>query len=88
MSNAGFEAVMGQKWGADKELTIAEGNLRVKSIVGSVAKARAGLCLIPTNFTRKITIKEDQQLIQDEVRAGIDEKKMVGYSKQHLNQMR
>ena len=85
VSNSGIEVLMGRKWSADKELTIEEVNLRVKSIVGSVAKGRTDLGLIPTNFTRKVTIKEGQQLIQDEVRAGMGKRmmtKVVGYNQQ------
>ena len=49
----------------------------MKLIVGSVAKCRTGLGLISTNFIRKITIKEGQQLIHDEVEAGMEEKRMT-----------
>ena len=85
VSGAGIEVRTGRKWRAAEELAIAEGNLRVKAIVGSVAQGRAGLGLIPTNFTGKITPKERQQLLQDEVRAGMEEKrltKMVGLCQQ------
>ena len=57
MSNEGIEVLTGRKWSATKEVAIAEGNIRVKSIVGSVAKGRAGLGLIPTYCSGKVTIK-------------------------------
>ena len=79
------KVLTGRKWSAEKELAIAEGNLRVKSIVGSVAKCRAGLGLIPTYCPGKVTIKEGQKLIQVEVSAWMEEKrmtKMVGYGQQ------
>ena len=77
VSNAGIEVLTRRKWSAAKELAIAEENIRVKSIVGSVAKDRAGLGLIPTIFPGKVTIKEGQKLIQDEVRAEMEEKRMT-----------
>ena len=85
MTNAGIEVLTGRKWSAAKELAIAEGNLRVKLIVGSVAKSRANLDLIPTYCPGKVTIKEGQKLIQNEVRAVMEEKRMtkrVGYGQQ------
>ena len=60
-----------------KELAIAEGNLRIKSIVGSISQGRARLELIPSNITRKIPVKDRQYLIRDEVRAGMAEKRMT-----------
>ena len=85
VTNAGIEVLAGRKWSAAKKLAIAEKNLRVKSIVGSVAKGRAGLGLIPTYYPGKFTIKEGQKLIQDEIRTGMKEKRMtkvVGYGQQ------
>ena len=85
VTNAGIEVLTRRKWSAAKELAIAEGNLRGKLIVGSVAKGRAGLGLIPTYCPGKVMIKEGQKLIQDKVRAGMEEKrmtKMVGYDQQ------
>ena len=58
VSNAGIKVLTGRKWSAAKELAIAEGNIRVKSIVVSVAKGRVGLGLIPTYCSGKVTIKE------------------------------
>lgn len=85
VSGAGIEIKTGRKWSATKELAIAEGNLRVKAIMGSVAQGRAGLELIPSYKFGKSTVKERQHLIQDEVRAGMEENrmtKMAGYSQQ------
>ena len=85
VSGAGIEVRTGRKWRAAEELSIAESNLRVKAIVGAVAQGRAGLGRIPTNITRKVTPKERQQLLQDEVRSGMEEKrltKMVRLSQQ------
>ena len=85
VSGAGIEVRTGRKWKAAEELSIALSNLRVKAIVGAVAQGRAGLGRIPTNITRKVTPKERQQLLQDEVRSGMEEKrltKMVGLSQQ------
>ena len=73
----GIEVKTIRRWKAAKELAIAEGNLRIKAIVDSVAQERAGLGLIPSNITRKITVKEHQHLIQDEVRAEMEEKRMT-----------
>lgn len=43
VSGAGIEVKTGRRWSATKELPIAEGNMRIKEIVGSVAQGRAGL---------------------------------------------
>ena len=62
VSNAGIEVLTGRKWSEAKELAIAEGNIRVISIMGPVAKGRAGLGQIPTYCPGKVTTKEGQKL--------------------------
>ena len=63
VSNAGIEVLRGREWSTAKELAMAEGDIRVKSIVGSVAKGRGSLGLIPPYCPGKVTIKEGQKLI-------------------------
>ena len=75
VSGVGIEFKIGRRWSAAKELAIAEGKLRIIAIVGLIAQGRAGLGLIPSNITGKITVKEHQHLVQDKVRAEMKEKK-------------
>lgn len=75
----------GRKWRAENELEIAEDRLRHKAILGTIAKGRAGLGYFPCPQINKTKGKERRQLIQKEVRAGIEETrycKMVGLSSQ------
>ena len=59
--------------------------LRHKAILGSIAKGRAGLGFFPSTHTNSAKGKERRQLIQEEVREGVEEVhycKMVGLSQQ------
>ena len=62
-----------------------EERLRHKAILGSIAKGRAGLGFFPSTHTNCAKGKERRQLIQEEVREGVEEVrycKMVGLSQQ------
>ncbi len=67
VASAGILVKTGRKWQAQEAITRAEARLRHKTLVGSMAMGRAGLCcfLKPRyNLARR---KEKGQLIQDEV---------------------
>ena len=77
VAGAGIEIKTGRKWSAAKELEIAEGRLRVRTIVGNVAVGRTGLGFTPSTRIEKATRREKQQLLQSEVRAGIEENRIA-----------
>ena len=85
VSAAGVEVRTGRKWSATKELQVAEERLRQRALVGTVAKGRAGLGFFPSTRYDKTRGKERHHLLQEEVRAGVEEErrsKMVGLSQQ------
>ena len=82
---AGIQIRSGRKWSAKRELQVVEERLRHKAILGSIAKGRAGLGVFPSTHTNSAKGKERCQLIQEEVREGVEEVsycKMVGLSQQ------
>ena len=81
---AGIQIRSGRKWSVDRELQVAEERLRHKAILGSIAKGRAGLGVFPFTHTNSAKGKERRQLIQKELRAGVEVRycKMVGLSQQ------
>ena len=82
---AGIQIRSGRKWSAKRELQVAEERLRHKAILGSIAKGRAGLGFFPSTHTNSAKGKERRQLIQEEVREGVEEVrycKMVSLSQQ------
>ena len=82
---AGIQIRSGRKWSAKRELQVAEERLRHKAILGSIAIGRAGLGFFPSTHTNSAKGKERCQLIQEEVREGVEEVhycKMVGLSQQ------
>ena len=82
---AGIQIRSDRKWSAKIELQVAEERLRHKAILGSIAKGRAGLGFFPSTHTNRAKGKERRQLIQEEVREGVEEVrycKMVGLSQQ------
>ena len=82
---AGIQIRSGRKWSAKRELQVVEERLRHKAILGSITKGRAGLGFFPSTHTNSAKGKERRQLIQEEVREGVEEVrycKMVGLSQQ------
>ena len=80
---AGIEVCTGRKWSAKKEMGNAEERLKQKALVGTVAIGRAGLGYFPSTQIHKATGKQRRNLIQEEVRASVEEErrsKMVGLS--------
>ena len=85
VATAGIEVRTGKKWCAKKELGNAEERLRLKALVGTVAIGRAGLGYFPSIQIHKAKGKQRRNLIQEEVRASVEEKrrsKMVGLCRQ------
>ena len=85
VASAGLEVRTGRKWSASTELQVAEERLRQKALIGTVAKGQAGLGFFPGIRYDKVRGKERQHLLQEEVRAGVEEKRvgrMVGLSQQ------
>lgn len=85
VASAGIQVRTGRKWRADKALEVAESRLRQKALVGSIALGRAGVGYFPATRADKAQGKERQRLIQEEVRAGVEEERtsrMVGMGQQ------
>ncbi|XP_063058826.1 uncharacterized protein LOC134452393 [Engraulis encrasicolus] len=85
VASAGIQVRTGRKWRADKALEVAESRLRQKVLVGSIASGRAGIGYFPSTRVDKVQGKERQHLIQQEVRAGVEEERasrMVGMGQQ------
>ena len=81
---AGIEVRTGRIWSAKKELGNAEERLRQKALVGVVVIGRAGLGYFPNTQIHKPKEKQRRKLIQEEVRASVEEerrRKMVGLSR-------
>ena len=70
VARAGMEVCSGRKWKAFRKLQVAEERLRERSILGAIAKGRAGLGVFPTIRVDKTTRKEKRRPIQDEVHKG------------------
>ena len=73
VSSAGIEVRTGRKWKAQDAVEQAEARLRHSVLVGAVASGRAGLGSNPRPQYNKAQGKERRQLIQEEVRAGVEE---------------
>lgn len=64
---------------------MAESRLRQKALVGSVATGRAGIGYFPVTRVDNVQGKKRQHLVQEEVRAGVEEvraSRMVGMGQQ------
>ena len=72
---AGIEVRTGGKWSAKKELENAEERLRQKAHVGTVVIGQAGLGYFPSTQIHKANRKQRRNLIQEEVRASVEEGK-------------
>lgn len=55
---------------------LAESRLRQKALVGTVATGRAGLGYFPKTIISQVRGKEKHHLIQEEVRAGVEEERV------------
>ncbi|CAJ1075238.1 LOW QUALITY PROTEIN: uncharacterized protein LOC109089580 [Xyrichtys novacula] len=85
VSSAGVEVRTGRKWRAKDAVERAEARLQHSTLVGTVATGRAGLGSNPKPCYIKARGKERRRLIQDEVRAEVEEARFsraVGMSKQ------
>ncbi|MCI4390737.1 hypothetical protein PGIGA_G00126150 [Pangasianodon gigas] len=76
VSSAGIEVRTGRKWKAEKAVEVAESRLRQKALVGTLATGRAGLAYVPKIQVSKARGKERHQLLQEEVRAGLEEERV------------
>ncbi|XP_039504261.1 uncharacterized protein LOC120460516 [Pimephales promelas] len=85
VSSAGVEVRTGRKWRAQDAVERAEARLRHSTLVGTVATGRAGFGSNPKPCYSKARGKEKRKLIQEEVRAEVEEarfSRVVGMSKQ------
>ena len=73
VSSAGIEVRTGKKWKAQEAVDQAEARLRHSELVGTVAAGRQDSGATPRPSYNKAQGKERRQLIQEEVRAGVDE---------------
>lgn len=77
VAQAGIEVRTGRKWRAAEAVDIAESRLRQRVLVGTVAQGRAGLGSGRTPRYDKVQGKERRSLILEEVRAGVEEKRVI-----------
>ena len=85
VAQAGIEVRTGRKWSAQQAVDMAESRLQHSVLVGTVASGRSGFGNVPTTRFDKSHGKERRQLVQSEVRAGVEEEritKMVGMRQQ------
>lgn len=75
-SGAVIEVRRGRKWRVEREVEVAESRHRQKQLVGMLATGRAGLGSFPKDLMRKARGKERHQLIQEEVRADVEEERV------------
>ncbi|XP_049336392.1 uncharacterized protein LOC125802421 [Astyanax mexicanus] len=76
VSAAGIEVRTGRKWKAREAVKLAESRLRQKELVGTEATGRAGLGYFPKILISQTRGKERHHLIQEEVRAGVEEERL------------
>ncbi len=76
VSSAGIEVRTGRKWKAEKAVEMAESRLRQKALVGNVSTGRAGLGYFPKTLVSQARGKEIHHLLQEEVRAGVEEERV------------
>lgn len=69
----GIEVRTGRKWRAKEAVDQAESWLRHRELVGSVATRRVGQGSIPMTCYNKLKGKEKRDLVQKEVRAGVED---------------
>lgn len=85
VASAGIEVRTGRKWKAKKAVEVAESHLRQKTLVGVLATGGAGLGYFPKAQVSRAQGKERHQLLQEEVRAGVEEERVsraVGLKRQ------
>ncbi|XP_041867113.1 uncharacterized protein LOC121656126 [Melanotaenia boesemani] len=75
VSGAGVAVKTGRKWRAEVAVEQAESHLRHGVLVGTVARGRARLGAIPFPRYDRVLEKERRQLVQDEVRAAVEEER-------------
>ncbi|KAL3976498.1 mitochondrial import inner membrane translocase subunit TIM8 [Sarotherodon galilaeus] len=76
VASAGIEVRTGRKWKAEKAVEVAESRLRQKTLVGVLATGGAGLGYFPKAQVSRAQGKERHQLLQEEVRAGVEEERV------------
>ncbi|XP_061896833.1 uncharacterized protein LOC133645919 [Entelurus aequoreus] len=85
VASAGIVVKTGRKWQAQEAVSRAEARLRHKTLLGTVARGRAGLGSFPKPRWDRARGKEKRQLVQEEIRAEVEEERccrMVSMSKQ------
>ena len=75
VSGAGVAVKTGRKWRAEAAVEQAESRLRHRVLVGTVARGRAGLGTLISPRFDKARGKERRQLVQNEVRAVVEEER-------------
>ena len=77
VAKAGIQVRTGRKWRAEEAVQEADARLRHRSLVGVVTRGRAGLGSFPTP-QMNTRGKEGRRLVQEEVRAAVEETRTVG----------
>lgn len=72
-TSAGIQVRTGWKWRADKALVVAKSKLRQKALAGLRATRCAGIGCLPATKVDRAKGKEWQHLLQEEVRADVEE---------------
>ena len=68
-----IEEHTGRRWNASLELEITEERLQHKALVGTVAVGHTGLGYCTNKDIRRATGEEYRHLLQNELRAGVEE---------------
>lgn len=77
VSAAGIGVKTGRKYKAWEAVKLAESHLKQKALVGTVATGRRGLGYFPKILISQTHGKERHHLIQEEVRAGVEEERVI-----------
>uniref|UniRef100_A0A3B1JAJ2 Reverse transcriptase domain-containing protein n=1 Tax=Astyanax mexicanus TaxID=7994 RepID=A0A3B1JAJ2_ASTMX len=76
VAQAGVRVKTGRKWVADEAVLQAESRIRHRALVGAVTRGRAGLGTFSTPQYEKVKGKERHRLVQEEVRAEVEERRI------------
>ena len=88
VSGAGVAVRTGRKWRAEAAVEQAESRLRHRVLVGTVARGRMGLGTVASPRFDKVRGKERRQLVQNEVRAVVEEERSSrARSEEHTSEL-
>lgn len=72
-ANAGTQVRTGRKWRVEEAVQDAEARLSHRRVVGVITRGQIGLGCFPSPQTQTISQKERRRLVQEEVKAVLEE---------------